>query len=412
MERMEKYMSVKMEIPSEDALRSAVLNGRIKPRTATDAAVTCCAREEVKDFAQKISDDMGLGFNLGNTFDAVVKPDSPVKGLDIETAWHNPKTTREMIAAIREGGFKTLRLPVSWHNHVSGPQDTVEPEWMDRIEEVVNWCIEEGMYVILNTHHDICPGFLLPDNDNIDRSREFMRNIWMQIARRFRQHSEEKLLFESMNEIRVHGADYEWTPDYDNKDCIDAMRNVNTLNQVFVDTVRSEGYKNSERCLIIPGYSTSTEGVCWDGFTLPQDTVPGRLFVAAHMYSPAHFAFFLKEGANLLTFDIDDPASTDPIDERLTKLYDKFVANGIPVALDEFGTVDKENDPERVKCLAYTLAKATQLGIRCCYWDNGVFFRYGDGMAIFDRKDLSFPRREPVDAMLRGIRVFDNDSVS
>ncbi len=408
MDRMENYLNVKMEIPSEEALKNAVLNGRIKPANPLPDYTS----NGYKDYAQKIADDMGLGFNLGNTFDSVVRPDSPVKGVDIECAWFNPKTTREMITAVREGGFKTLRLPVSWHNHVSGSQDTVEVEWMDRIEEVVGWCLDEGLYVILNTHHDICPGFLLPDNENIDRSCEFMRNIWIQIARRFKDVSEEKLLFESMNEIRVHGAKYEWTPDYDNKDCCDAMRNVNRLNQVFVNSVRAEGYKNSERCLIIPGYSTSTEGAVWDGFILPQDTIPGRLFVAAHMYSPAHFAFYLKEGANLLTFDIDDPASTDPIDERLTKLYDRFVSNGIPVALDEFGTVDKENDPERVKCLAYTLAKATQLGIRCCYWDNGVFFRYGDGMAVFDRKNLSFPRREPVDAMLRGIKVFEGDSVS
>lgn len=401
-DRMNEYMNVQMPVPSKEDLVSAVLNGRIFPKYLD------------KDFdpfsqdtpAQRIAEDMGLGINLGNTFDSVVRPESVFKGLEIETAWHNPKTTRKMIAGLREGGFKTLRLPVSWNNHVSGAGDDVDLAWMNRVKEVVNWCLEEDMYVILNTHHDILPGFIYPDTENISRALIFMKNIWGQISEAFKDVSAKKLLFESMNEIRVFKSSFEWTPDYEDKDCIIAMENVNRLNQVFVDTVRACGGQNTERCLIIPGYSTSTEGVCWDGFKMPKDTSEGRLFVAAHMYSPAHFAFYLKEGANLLTFDINDPSCTDPIDERLTKLYDSFISKGIPVALDEFGTVDKNNDPERVKCLAYTLAKATQLKIRCSYWDNGVFFRYGDGMAIYDRESASFPRREPLDAMLTGLGSF------
>ncbi|MCR4618946.1 MAG: glycoside hydrolase family 5 protein [Lachnospiraceae bacterium] len=400
--RMEEYLNVNMPVPTATELKEAVLKGSIKPL------------HYGKDFnpfskmtaAQQISLDMGLGFNLGNTFDSVVPADSVFKGVEIETAWHNPKTTKEMIKGLKAGGFKTIRIPVSWRNHVESSFDIVDPAWMARVKEVVSWCLDEDFYVILNTHHDICPGFIYPDDENIDRAVDFMKNIWRRISEEFIDFSAEKLLYESMNEIRVFKAPFEWTPDYDNEDCVKAMKNTNRLNQIFVDTVRKSGGKNAERCLIIPGYSTSTEGVCWDGFELPDDPAYGKMFVAAHMYSPAHFAFFLKEGANLLTFDINDPASTDPIDERLTKLYDNFISKGIPVALDEFGTVDKENDPERVKCLAYTLAKATQLKINCCYWDNGVFFRYGDGMAIFDREKASFPRTEPLDAMLEGMKAF------
>ncbi len=388
-------------VPTPDELKKAVLEGKTMSSSYS-------FNEEKASKAVQISDRMGLGFNLGNTFDSVVRPGSEISGLDVETAWKNPKTTREMITAIRKGGFKTMRLPVSWHNHVSGEDLSVDPAWMERVKEVVSWCLEEDMYVILNTHHDIFPGFLAPDNENIEKALIFMERIWVQISEAFRDFSDELLLFEPMNEIRVHGASYEWTPDYYDPGCVQAMENINRLNKVFVDTVRASGGNNAERCLVIPGYSTSTEGVCWEGFILPEDTVEGRLFVTAHIYSPAHFAFYLKEGANFTDFDINSAESTDPIDERLSKLYERYVTKGIPVTIGEFGTVDKDNDPERVKCLAYTLAKATQLGIRCCYWDNGVFKRYGDGMAIFDRKALSFPRTEPVEAMINGIKAFED----
>ncbi len=244
---------------------------------------------------------------------------------------------------------------------------------------------------------------MLPDNAHIDRACEFMRNIWTQVSEAMKDVTKDRLLFESMNEIRIFRAPYEWTPDYDDPACCEAMENVNRLNQVFTDTVRAAGGENEDRILVIPGYSTSTEGVCWDGFKLPSDRQPGRFIVAAHMYSPAHFAFYLKEGTNITEFDPASPASTDPIDERLKKLHDKFVAAHIPVNVDEFGTVDKDNDEDRIRCLDYTLKKASELGIRCCYWDNGVFKDYGNGMAIFDRRALCFPDMRPVEAMLKWV---------
>ncbi|MCR5329970.1 MAG: cellulase family glycosylhydrolase [Lachnospiraceae bacterium] len=405
-------------VPEVDELRAAVLKNSEPDLTGSDPSVLCTVdagssvqagtgEQSTPTPAQIMAADMGLGFNLGNSFDAVAHPGSHLKGVDSELAWFNPKTTKEMIAAIKKEGFKTLRLPVSWHNHVTGPEDTIDPAWMARIREVVDWCIAEDLYVILNTHHDIHEGFLLPDNAHIARSEEFMHNVWKQIAREMSDVSSNRLLFESMNEIRVPHAAYEWTPDYNDPECCDAMENVNRLNRVFLDTVRASGGENAERILVIPGYSTSTEGACWDGFRLPEDTVPGRLIVAAHIYSPAHFTFYLKEGANITEFDLNSRESTDPVDERLMKLYNRFVANGIPVNIDEFGTVDKNNDADRIRCLAYTLAKATQLHIRCCYWDNGVFISYGNGMAVFDRNRCIFPNPEPVEAMLRGIRAFE-----
>lgn len=350
--------------------------------------------------AQSIVTAMGMGFNIGNSLDAVAFRDPGVTGLDTETAWHNPKICRELIKGVRAGGFKSIRLPVSWHNHVSGEADTIDPAWMDRVEEIVKMCLEEGFYVVLNTHHDIREGFLLPDDSHIERSKAFMKNVWTQIAERFKDYDPDRLHFESMNEIRVPKASYEWTPDPENPECRAAMLNVNELNRIFLETVRASGGNNATRLLVLPGYSTSVEGCCFEGFKLPKDSVEGRLIVSAHVYSPAHFVFLVDHGEDIKTFDPSKKECTDPIDERLEKLYNRFVKNGIPVSINEFGTVDKNNLEDRVKCLAYTAAKAKSLGINCCYWDNGRFNMYGEAMAIFDRRTNTFPRKEPLEALI------------
>ena len=351
--------------------------------------------------AQRLADAMGLGINLGNTLDCVSREEHGFQGLDMEMAWGNPKTTRQMITAIREGGFKTMRLPVSWHKHVSGTDDRIDPAWLDRVREIVDWCMDEEMFVQLNTHHDVFTNFLEPDDAGYPRAAEYLENVWSQLADAFKDVPGDRLLFEPMNEVRVWGASYEWTPDLNNPDCIRAMENINRLNEVFVRTVRRSGGENPGRFLIIPGYATCTEGVCWDGFKLPDDDVKDRLLVAVHVYSPAHFTFLLKDGENLRTFDPDDRKFTDPIDERHEKLYEKFIKNGIPVTLNEFAVVDKDNDPERAKCLAYTVAKANSLGIQCCYWDNGRLSLIGDAMAIFDRSTCRFVKKEMLDALLQ-----------
>lgn len=350
--------------------------------------------------AQQLNYAMGLGVNIGNSLDSTMGGRHGITGLDLETAWGNPKITRQFVTALRKAGFKTVRLPVSWHDHVSGEDDKIEEDWLARVREITEWCLEEGMFVQLNTHHDIFKGFLVPDDEGFPRAKEYLVNVWRQLSEEFKDVSGEKLLFESMNEIRMRETSYEWSPDYNNPDCVRAMENINKLNEAFVNTVRSTGGENAGRYLIIPGYSTSTEGVCWDGFRLPDDPAEGKLLVSAHVYSPAHFTFRLQEGTDQITFDPDDEASTGPLHERLGKLYEKFVTNGIPVTVNEFGATAKDNDPERVKYLGYMVAKAGSFGIQCCYWDNGRKDGPGEGMGIIDRNTGVFFHKEMLDAML------------
>ena len=143
---------------------------------------------------------LGAGWNLGNTFDAT---DDGFRGddLDLEGYWCGVKTTREMIHALREAGFSTIRIPVSWHNHVD-ENDQIRKEWMDRVQEVVDWSLDEGLYVIVNVHHDNALKWLYPDSEHLKRTTAYLTSVWSQMAERFRDY-DEHLILEAMNERSV-----------------------------------------------------------------------------------------------------------------------------------------------------------------------------------------------------------------
>ena len=142
--------------------------------------------------AKQIIDELGFGWNLGNTFDAWNS--SQNQGLDSETCWGNPETTIDMIDAIVKKGFRAIRIPVTWHNHLMDDKYTIDPEWMLRVKTVVNWCMKRGLYVILNTHHDNCgkkdepikygEGYY-PLLIHAKESAQFIYNVWAQIAKAF-----------------------------------------------------------------------------------------------------------------------------------------------------------------------------------------------------------------------------------
>ena len=128
--------------------------------------------------------NMKVGWNLGNTFDAITNAQKEDE-LSIEWSWCGEKTTKEMIDAVKAAGFQTLRLPVSWHNHVSGDQYTISAAWLDRVQEVLDYAIDNDMYVILNIHHDTDLEYCYPDKEHLEQSLSYMTSIWEQLADRF-----------------------------------------------------------------------------------------------------------------------------------------------------------------------------------------------------------------------------------
>lgn len=360
--------------------------------------------------AQKLPDTDGLrftrrlkiGWNLGNTFDAIWDGGYSENELSLESAWVGVKTTKELIQSVKEAGFETLRLPVSWHNHLTDEEFTISQAWLTRVQEVVDYAIENDMYVILNTHHDVDTAYYYPTKEYLDSSKKYISSIWSQLARHFSNY-DEHLIFESMNEPRMVGTSYEWWLDMNQTQCQEAVNCINQLNQTFVDTVRSSGGNNTTRYLMVPAYSAAPENAANEAFILPEDTTQGRLIVSVHAYKPYNFALQgPEENESVSTFDLTSSKSTGEIESYLDMVYQRFVANGIPVVIGEFGARDKNgNLQDRVDMTSYFTAYATARGIPCIWWDNNAFTGNGENFGLLDRRSNTWRYPEIVEAMMK-----------
>ena len=250
---------------------------------------------------EAILEDMGLGWNLGNSLDAIGG-----SGLDTETSWSNPKTTQALIDKVKSLGFNTVRVPVSWGKHVSGSNYTIDSAWLARVKEVVDYCYKNDMYVILNIHHDTKSSAsdsgagYYPRSSVYSSSEKFVTSVWSQAAEYFKDY-DYHLIFETLNEPRLIGTSYEWwfskwSVPSEVKDAIDC---INKLNQKAVDTIRVAGSNNRGRLIMCPGYDASIDGATVSGFKLPTDISgnKNRIAVSVHAYSPYNFAMNVGSGS-------------------------------------------------------------------------------------------------------------------
>lgn len=340
---------------------------------------------------------MGVGWNLGNTFDAHQDP-LRVDEMKAETLWVGVKTTKELIAKVHEAGFNTLRLPVSWHNHVSGEDFLISEAWLSRVQEVADYALAEGMYVILNTHHDVGTDFYYPNSENAEVSERYIRRIWEQLSERFADYGEH-LIFESMNEPRLKDTEDEWVFNASKATCIEAAEHINRLNQLFVDTVRASGGNNADRYLMVPGYAASVDGALNEHFRLPSDSADNRIIVSIHAYTPYSFALDIN-GTD--TFKLTDIGQTSEINRFMISLYKTYISQGIPVVIGEFGARAKGgNLQSRVDFTAYYAANASARNIPCVWWDNGAHAGNGELFALIDRTSREWTYPEIVEALMQ-----------
>lgn len=330
---------------------------------------------------------LGVGYNLGNTFDAYDDDGYAENELAIEEYWQGVHTSEQLIKDIHAFGFDSIRIPVSWHNHVSDDL-TISEDWLDRVNEVVDYAVNDGMYVIINIHHDnhSAPKGFYPDQANAAQSERYISRIWSQLAERFKDY-DEHLIFESMNEPRLVGHENEWWFNDKNHDCVDSAKRINELNQLFVDTVRASGGNNASRFLMCPGYCASLDGCTNPWFKLPEDNggFKDRIILEVHGYTPYSFAL---EYPGTDRFTIDPDSNDNDIADLIARLYSKYICAGIPVIIDEFGARDKGgNLQDRVNYAAYYSAYAASRGIPVFWWDNGAFSGDGEIFAIVDRRN-------------------------
>lgn len=336
--------------------------------------------KEIPDFkemtAQEMVQDMGAGWNLGNTLDG---HNDLTPG---ETAWQGVVTTQELIKSVHDMGFQTLRVPVTWGTMIDDENNyAIDGAWMKRVKEIVGYGIREGMYVIINIHHDGADSawWLNAAAEDLEPVCKKFSGVWKNIATEFKDY-DEHLIFESMNE--VNGGEEE----------------INKLNQAFVDAVRATGSNNAKRWLSIPG-SGANIGTAYEGFPFPKDTIENRLFFAVHYYDGA---MGLTETKDITEWKKSDSKN---LKIQLQSLGRVFTEKGIPVILGEYGCIDKGNAADRAYFNEVTARLCRNMGVVPVYWDNGYHDEakkpdYGFSLVNRETGEAWYP--EIVHAIMRG----------
>lgn len=392
---------------------AAVLVGTVVAGSFTAPFSVQAAKKDTTSFEDlnqsQIVEAMGPGWNLGNQLESVTD------NVPEETNWGNPVITEKLIQSVKAAGFKSIRIPVSYFAKIDDDKDyTIDSKWLDRVQEVVNYCIKNDLYAVINIHGDgyntIDGGWLLCNGKNQTEIKKKYKKVWKQIAERFKNY-DEHLLFESMNE-EFDGSYSEPNKEY--------YQNINDYNQIFVDTVRKTGDNNTKRWLIIPGWNTNIDYTAGDyGFKLPTDQYRDksidkeeqRIMISVHYYSPWDFC----GGENCVITqwgnEADDPSKTSTtcdetyMKNQLNLMKTTFADKGYPVFIGEYGSIDKTSyDSENEYYRAYFARKLCQLsrknGCIPMYWDNGYNGVHGFG--LFDRTTCEVTQPVIIDAIMEG----------
>ncbi len=329
--------------------------------------------------------EIRIGWNLGNTLDA-----TGGFGLSSETSWGNPKTNKAMIDKIKAGGFNALRVPTTWEKHLGpAPDYIIDPAWLNRVVEVVDYGINNRMFVILNLHHE---EWHFPSFANEAAATRILTKVWTQIGKRFKNY-DEHLIFEGLNEPRQKGTADEWNGG--NKE---GQEVVNRFNAAFVKAIRSSGGNNPLRHLMIPPYAAAASSNAWDNFVIPKDH---KIIVSIHAYTPYDFAL---NTSGTPEWRLDNREDTGAITYLMDNIQRYFISKGHPVIIGEFGAMNKNNLKQRTDWANFYVKSAKAKGIPCIWWDNGVINGDGELFGLLDRINYTFYYPELVNAMMKGIQ--------
>lgn len=339
--------------------------------------------------AAEIATNLRIGFNIGNTLEAIGG----------ETAWGNPKITKEFVAFVKQAGFTAVRLPVSWDQYADQETAEISASWLSRVKQVVQYSVDAGLSVLVNIHWD---GGWLENNVTLEKQASVaarQRAYWEQIATTLRDF-DERVLFASANEPNVK--------------TVEQMTVLLAHHQTFVDAVRSTGGRNAYRVLVVQGPNTDIELTNKLMTALPQDTVPNRLMVEIHDYTPWNFTGMTKDeswGNQFYYWGKGNHSSTDTahnptwgeedfIDKTFVMMKEQFVDHGIPVIVGEFGAQYRKNlsgavlklhEASRVSYFGYLARQARARGLLPFVWDTG---------SLLDRRSLEVLEPDILAALL------------
>jgi len=351
---------------------------------------------------------MGVGWNLGNTLDANDATKTWTTTAEHETCWGQPVTKRELITMMKEAGFGAIRVPVTWYQEMDS-EGKIKDAWMKRVKEVVDYVIGEGMYCILNVHHDTgadggtFKSWIKADEDNYTQNKAKFEYIWKQIGETFKDY-DEHLLFEGYNEMLDATSCWNYPTSVGTYDADYAKKSLETINnyaQSFVDAVRSTGGNNVIRNLIVNTYAASAGGnwghanTVVEQLKLPTDKVSNHLIVEVHGY-PNISNGFSKE----ITY----------IDWLFNNIKEKLIDRlKVPVIIGEWGTSNVDGGAGKTdydvrksdffQFVDYWIKKAKELDIATYYW-----------MGLSDGAYRSVPAFNQPDLAERIAKAYHGDS--
>lgn len=302
--------------------------------------------------SDRIFEAIHIGWNLGNTFDA----------LGEETAWGNPVTTKELIYEIAKQGFKSIRIPVTWkHRMGDGPDYKIDEKFMQRIHEVVDWSLEAGFYVIINLHHD--SRWIFSMKTDYDEVLSRFKAAWQQISKSFKDYPPDKLMFESINEPRFSDDWNENKPEY--------FEMLKVLNTTFYEIVRSSGGNNTSRFVLLPTLTCSTSQERLDDLYKTITELNDRNLIAT-----VHYYGYWPFSVNIAGATLFDNKVQNHIVSTFDRLHNTFIANDIPVIIGEFGLLGFKSiqQGEKLKFFEFITYYAREKKLPLMWWDNGQHF--------------------------------------
>jgi aryl-phospho-beta-D-glucosidase BglC (GH1 family) len=354
------------------------------------ASMSATAFSQTLPTATQVAAGINVGWNLGNTLEAVCS----------ETAWGNPAASQALINSVKAAGFNAIRIPASWDCHANQSTFVIDPAWVARAKQVVDYAYGQGMYVVLNIHWD--NGWLQDHPTFAFQAavNQKQRAYWTQIADTFKAY-DQHLLFAGTNEVH---ADY-GTPTAEHNTV------QQSYNQSFVNAVRATGGNNASRTLVVQTYNTNIfHGLNF--FSMPTDTTPNRLIVEVHHYDP--YDYTLNPNGPCLSWGAPYPpqgncawAQESFHDTTFAQVKAKWIDQGTPVIMGEYGVALRPdlNLESRKYYLEYVNRAAAANGIKTFYWDNGVQPGRNDAFALFNRSTGAVVDQGALDAVMRGAGV-------
>ena len=353
--------------------------------------------------------ELGLGWNMGNHFDAYAN------GVANETAWQGKSATQATFTGLKAKGFTSVRIPATWMGHIGeAPDYTLDDVWLNRIYEVVGFAENAGLNVILNTHHDEDHGENdgnhwqnlkgAVDSEEINTQvKEEIAAVWTQIATKFKDKGE-FLMLESFNEL-IYGD--QWSSSSNTEKKCDV---INQWNQVFVNAVRATGGKNATRWLGVPGYAASPSYLKY--LTVPDDPAD-KTMLAFHCYDPYDYTIGAKQLADWGHTGSAYKNGENEIKSLFKGIYENYIAKNIPIYMGEFGCSMRNKSSQRswafyLYYLEYVVKAARTYGIAPFLWDNGSLGESGEGYGMESHPYINhgtgdyMPNgREPVETMVK-----------